>query len=125
MRNLTPSIVNSAIIICMAAIVNARVTGPASSILVSSGSSQTAVAGTTMTVSLVAVEEDSSGRLISGAPVTWMVSEGNGSLSAASTTTDARGLASNTLTLGTLMGSNQVIATDSARSRCLAGKNGA
>src|SRR5580700_10758424 len=97
-------VVKATILIGMSAsaFLDAGAIGPASIILVSGGSSQTAIVGTTLPASLVAVVEDSSGKRISGAPVKWRVSKGNGSLSEASTTTDARGLANNTLTIGTL-----------------------
>jgi len=119
-------VVKATILIGMSAsaFLDARAIGPASIILVSGGSSQTAIVGTTLPASLVAVVEDSSGKRISGAPVKWRVSKGNGSLSEASTTTDARGLANNTLTIGTLSGSNQVTATTAIGANAIFGAIG-
>lgn len=84
--------------------------GPASTISVSSGDSQSAVAGSALTSSLIAVVKDSFGNLVSsGTTVNWITT--SGTLGASSSTTSASGLASNTLTTSTTAGSITITAT--------------
>jgi hypothetical protein len=83
----------------------------ASTIAVSSGNSQTAVAGTVLSTPLTVLVTGSNGKPFSGAVINWTVASGGGSLSSASSTTSATGLASTTLTLGKTAGSNTVKAT--------------
>jgi len=87
-------------------------TGPAANIGASSGDDQTALVGTTLPVPYAVLVTDANGNAVSGSPVTWTITGLNGSLSTASTTTNAAGLATDTLTLGTLAGNNKVVATD-------------
>jgi len=57
---------------------------------------------------------DSNGNAVAGAQTNWTVTKGGGSLSAASTTTNASGLTSTTLTLGKVNGENQLVAVIAA-----------
>jgi hypothetical protein len=82
------------------------ITGPPATLTIVSGNNQTAVAGTTLPLPLVVRVTDQNGNVVPGVVVTFSVTGGNGSLSAASATTDANGLAQATWTLGTVEGAN-------------------
>ena len=82
--------------------------GPPALISISSGDAQTANRGTLLPTAFVAKVTDASGNVSVGATVDWSVLTGGGSLSTASSLTDSSGLASATLTLGAVAGSNQV-----------------
>ena len=79
-----------------------------SSIRVGLGNNQTAEAGTELPEELAALVTNSAGSVLSGVTVTWSVEAGGGSLGAATSSTNAQGLAVNTLTLGPEAGANQV-----------------
>jgi plastocyanin len=79
-----------------------------SSIRVGLGNNQTAVAGSELPEQLAAVVTNSEGSVISGVTVNWSVDAGGGSLGAATSSTNAQGLAFNTYTLGAEAGANQV-----------------
>jgi hypothetical protein len=82
------------------------ITGPPATLTIVSGNNQTAVAGTTLPLPLVVRVTDQNGNVVPGVVVTFSVTGGNGSLSAASATTDANGQAPVTWTLGTVEGAN-------------------
>lgn len=84
--------------------------GAAAAIAVSSGSGQSATVGTALGSALVALVSDSHGNAVSGVTVDWTVT-GTGALFGASSTTGGTGLASNTLTMGTVTGSYTITAT--------------
>ena len=87
-------------------------TGPEQlSIAVVSGSGQTQVVGRALTTPFVAKVTTASGAPVSGHTVNWTVASGGGTLSAASSITDADGLASTTLTVGPTETTNTVTAT--------------
>jgi hypothetical protein len=98
--------------------------GPPSAIAVASGSSQTQTVGTALTSPFVVQVNDSNGTPVPNTTVTWSVQSGGGSMASASTVTNASGQASNTLTLGTVPGTNKVIATTSTGSNALFGATG-
>ena len=103
---------------------NARAAGTASNIAVSSGSGQTALVGVTLPAPFKALVTDSKGNAVSGAVITWTISSGNGSLASRSTTTNSSGLASDTLTLGTLTGNNKVVASTATGGNAVFGSEG-
>jgi hypothetical protein len=76
-----------------------------------SGDAQTGTAGTTLPLPLVAVVRDANANPVSGATVSFSVTAGGGSVSAASAITNAGGQASTALTLGPSGGTNTVQAT--------------
>jgi protocatechuate 3,4-dioxygenase beta subunit len=83
----------------------------AQNVVVSSGSGQTAAAGSAPTDSLAAKVMDQYGNPVANATVQWTVTAGGGSVSPASVTTNAAGLAKTRLTLGASRGANAVTAT--------------
>ena len=78
------------------------------------GSGQTALRKTVLPTALTVRVVDDQGRPVSGITVTFTVTEGNGTVSAATATTDGSGLAETTLTLGPSAGSNAVRASITA-----------
>ena len=76
-----------------------------------SGVEQKAPAGTVLAQPFVVSVRDENGEPYAGATVTFVVTAGDGTLSATTVTTDANGRAATTLTLGTQPGSNSVVAT--------------
>ena len=84
---------------------------PASSLVVVSGDAQTDSIGRALGKPLVVKVTDEFGEGVAGAPVEWSVLAGGGTLGAASTISDANGLASVSYTLGRLA------RTDSVRAR--------
>jgi alpha-tubulin suppressor-like RCC1 family protein/uncharacterized protein YjdB len=76
-----------------------------------SGNEQTATVGTKLSSPLVVKVTDASGKAVSGTTVTWGVTEGGGSLSSSSSTTDAQGQAQVEWTLGTQAGRNAATAS--------------
>lgn len=76
-----------------------------------SGSGQAGVAGQPLSSPFVVKVADASGSGVAGVAVTFSVTGGGGSLSAALVSTDALGLAATTLTLGATPGANTVTAT--------------
>ena len=71
----------------------------------------TAIVGSAVPTPAVVAVTDAEGRPVSGVPVLFAVSVGNGSVSPASARTDADGRASTHFTLGTIAGVNQVTAS--------------
>lgn len=80
-------------------------------IALASGNSQTQVVGRSLTNNLTAKVTNSANAPVSGITVNWTVNAGGGSLSAASSVTDAEGLASTSLTVGPTEATNTVSAT--------------
>ena len=76
-----------------------------------SGDGQEGAAGAALTEPLVVEVRDQNGNSLPGAAVTFAVTAGGGTLSAATATTDADGRTSTTLTLGSNPGMNTVRAT--------------
>lgn len=101
----------------------------ATSITVGSGSNaQTGVVGQALASPITVVVLDQKGDPIANAAVTWTVSSSQGTVSAASTTTDANGSTSVTWTLGTVAGVDSLVASiasggddDDHRYRCRGG----
>src|SRR5436190_3181353 len=73
--------------------------------------SRTATVGTPVTGGIVVKVTDAGGRPVQGATVALAVTLGNGSTSPRLATSDAKGQATATWTLGTIMGANEVTAT--------------
>ena len=77
----------------------------------SSGDDQESRAGTKLAEPFVVSVLDQYGSALSGAVVTFSVTAGGGTLSSTTATTDAKGRARSTLTLGSELGTNTVTAT--------------
>jgi plastocyanin len=77
-------------------------------IAVGTGSNQTGEAGTELPEQFAALVTNSQGSVLSGVTVNWTVEAGGGSLDAATSATNAQGLAFNTYTLGADAGANRV-----------------
>jgi uncharacterized protein YjdB len=75
------------------------------------GSGQTGTAGATLSDALKVRLLDQNGVAVEGAKVTWKVTSGGGSLSAATGTTNADGAAATTWTLGSQEGEQTVLAS--------------
>jgi hypothetical protein len=84
--------------------------GAATIITKSGGDSQSGVVHTDLASTLNVTLTDGNGNLVSNASVSWTVT-GNATLTNGTTTTDASGLTSNSLKLGTLTGTYTVTAT--------------
>jgi hypothetical protein len=78
---------------------------------VASGNAQNQVVGRALTNNLIAKVTNAADQPVSGVTVNWTVSAGGGNLSAASSVTDAEGLASTALTVGPTETTNTVTAT--------------
>ena len=76
-----------------------------------SGDGQTAAAGTALPQPLIVIVIDQYGGVAANVTVTWAIASGGGSLSAASTTTDANGTTSVTYTTGPTTGTAKITAT--------------
>jgi hypothetical protein len=76
-----------------------------------SGNAQTGATGQALATPFTVAVTDANGNPVSGVTVTFAVTAGGGSLSAASVSTSSSGLASTTLTLGANAGTNTVTAT--------------
>ncbi len=83
---------------------------PANLVMVS-GNGQTGAAGQQLPGALTVKVTDANGNPVSGVSVTFSVTAGGGTISAASATTDSQGLASTRLTLGASAGTNTVVAS--------------
>lgn len=83
----------------------------AAAVAVQSGDGQAAIAGTKLISPLVVKVTNSRGKAVQGVTVSWAVASGGGSLSAATTTTDAAGLASTEWTVGGAVGEQSVTAS--------------
>ena len=91
---------------------NENTTGPIIATLVlASGSGQTAPAGSTLPLPLTVRAVDQANQPIPNVTVIWEVTAGGGSVSPAQSITGSDGLASTTLRLGSAAGSNTVSAT--------------
>ncbi len=75
------------------------------------GNNQTATVGAPVPVEPSVILKDESGRAVPGVAVAWAVASGGGSVSSATSTTGADGVAFVTWTLGQLAGANTVTAT--------------
>ncbi|UYL09156.1 Ig-like domain-containing protein [Bdellovibrio sp. SKB1291214] len=80
-----------------------------STIAISSGNNQSAVVNTALGTILVAVVRDAYGNLAPNSDVDWTSSAGT--LGSATTTSNSSGLASNSITLGTVTGAHTITAT--------------
>ena len=72
----------------------AGMSGSATGVIIVSGNEQSGVPGTALAQPLVVQVNDASGNPVAGAPVTWVVTGGGGTLDPATSTTDATGRAS-------------------------------
>ncbi len=84
---------------------------PATQLVLTSGNTQTGVAGSALTNPFVVTARDANNNPVQGVMVTFAVTAGGGTLSATSAATNAQGQASATLTLGRTAGTNTVTAT--------------
>jgi len=84
--------------------------GAPTRISIASGKGQTGKVGTALANPWVVLVTDSSGNPVDGATVNWQVTAGGASFPATKTTTNSSGLASNTLTLGTVTGFDKATA---------------
>ncbi len=85
--------------------------GPAASIAVNAGDAQTAAAGTAVATPPSVIVKDANGNAVSGLSVTFTVASGGGSVTSATATTDASGIATVGWTLGATPGPNTLTAT--------------
>jgi len=86
--------------------------GPATTIAMSAGNNQTAVAGSAVATPPAVLITDNGGNPVSGVGVTFAVAGGGGSLTGGSATSNASGIATvGSWTLGTTAGSNTLTAT--------------
>ena len=81
------------------------------SITIVSGNGQSGSVGTELPAALSVSVNDSLGRAVAGATVTWTVTAGGGSVTPASSVTDSGGVANTRWTLGTSAGANRATAT--------------
>ncbi len=87
-------------------------TGPRLATLIEvSGDGQAGAIGSPLAQPLVIKVLDQAGTPVEGEIVVWQVTAGGGSVSPSQTTTDANGLTSTSLRLGTTIGPNRVVAT--------------
>ncbi len=84
---------------------------PATALAIASGDQQTDSVGRALAAPLAAKVTDQFGGAVSGAAVAWTVASGTGTLGGVTTTTDAQGVARNTYTLGSVIGTETVRAT--------------
>ncbi len=89
---------------------SAAAAGPPSEIAVVSGNSQAGIVGQTLPTPFVALVTDSNGNAVPGATVVWTITAGGATFPVGSTVTDSSGIASNTMTLGTVTGWNSATA---------------
>jgi adhesin/invasin len=80
--------------------------GSATGVVIISGNEQSGVPGTVLAQPLLVQVSDAGGNPVSGAPVTWVVTGGGGTLDPTTSTTDATGRASSAWTLGAAPGTN-------------------
>ncbi len=86
-------------------------TGPATSLILAGGNSQTGAAGAALANPLVVQVTDTSGNPVSGASVTFSIASGGGTLSSATAVTNSQGQAASTLTLPAAGGTTTVTAS--------------
>ncbi|HLE01401.1 MAG TPA: FG-GAP-like repeat-containing protein [Bdellovibrionota bacterium] len=82
--------------------------GPADHLVIIEGDAQSGSVGSSLSTAFQVKVVDLAGNVVSGVPLTFTRLLSNGSVSPASANTDANGLASATLTLGTTAGTNTV-----------------
>lgn len=99
----------------------AKLTAGPTTITLVSGNGQSAVAGVALGAALVVKVTDSNGLPVAGIPVQWLVTAGGGSLLAASSLTNASGLAPGVLTTGGTPGTNTVKASAFGAAGALSG----
>src|SRR5216117_2771056 len=88
--------------------------GPATQIAINAGDKQTVTVGTAVPIPPSVIVKDASGNPVSGVAVTFAVTPGNGSITGASQTTDAGGIATvGSWTLSTTVGANTLTAAAS------------
>jgi len=87
------------------------ITAAPASATVASGNSQSGAVGTQLALPLIVTINDSLSAPIEGVSVTWAVTAGGGTLSAATSSTNASGQAQITYTLGSSSGVNTITAT--------------
>jgi alpha-tubulin suppressor-like RCC1 family protein len=80
------------------------------SISIVSGTPQSGPIGSTLAQPFVVLIQDQNGQPVEGIIVTWQVTSGGGIVTPSQSTSDANGLASATLRLGTTLGANTVTA---------------
>jgi adhesin/invasin len=85
--------------------------GAAATLAISAGNNQSGIAGSALTNPFVVLVTDANNNPVPGASVAFAVTAGGGTLSAATVSTNAQGLASSTLTLGAAPATNTVTAT--------------
>ena len=85
--------------------------GIPTSVAISSGDNQSAVVSTLLPRFPVVLVSDAEGRAVAGVPVSFTIVDGGGTVSPASSTTDASGLASTGWTLGPTPGLNHLRAS--------------
>jgi adhesin/invasin len=90
--------------------------GPATALAIASGDNQSAVVGTALAQPFVVRVTDANGNAAANVPVSFAVTAGGGSLSATNVTTNARGEASSSLTLGATAVMNTVSITSAGLS---------
>ena len=90
------------------------IAGPATQLLLATGDNQTATAGTPVSGALCVIAKDANNNPVSGVSVTWDSLTGGGSLSGATQSTGANGIATlGGWTLGAAAGTNTVTAASS------------
>ncbi|MGH7655046.1 MAG: beta strand repeat-containing protein, partial [Gemmatimonadaceae bacterium] len=89
----------------------ATTSGAAATMTIASGDTQTGLVGSALPVPLAAAVGDAFGNPIAGVSVAWAITAGGGSVSLASSNTDARGIATTVWTLGASAGGGGVTAT--------------
>jgi adhesin/invasin len=87
------------------------IAGAATQIALNAGDAQTAVAGAALTTAPSVIAKDANNNVVAGVSVTFAVATGGGSITGASQTTDASGVATvGSWTLGTNAGANSLTA---------------
>ncbi len=86
-------------------------TGTASAIAVSAGQAQSGLVSTLLSTPLAVLVTDANANPVSGTTVNWLVVTGGGSVSVASSVTNASGIATTAWTLGVTAGPQSVSAT--------------
>src|SRR5207237_5975441 len=88
------------------------IAGAATQIAVNAGNNQTVTAGSPVPIPPSVIAKDASGNPVPGVAVTFAVTAGNGSITGASQTTDAGGIATvGSWTAGPTAGTNALTAT--------------
>lgn len=84
---------------------------PVSFLAIVSGNPQTVAAGAALPDPLVVIVADQFRGVVQGVTVTWAIAEGGGTLGTATSVSDVDGLAANTYTAGTTVGTSKITAT--------------